>query len=36
MSLQKPNPTLTQKSLLTSDIFDLWRLPKHWRRTGWR
>jgi len=28
--------TLTQKSLLTADIFDLWRLPKHWRRTGWR
>jgi len=27
---------LTQKSLLTSDIFDLWRLPKHRRRIGWR
>jgi len=28
--------SLTQKSLLTSDIFDLWRLSKHRRRTGWR
>ena len=28
--------TLTQKSLLTSDIFDLWRLPKHRRRIAWR
>jgi len=28
--------SLTQKSLLTSDIFDLWRLPKHRRRIGWR
>jgi len=27
--------SLTQKSLLTSDIFNLWRLPKHRRRTGW-
>jgi len=26
----------TQKSLLTSDISDLWRLSKHRRRTGWR
>jgi len=28
--------SLTQKNLLTSDIFDLWRLPKHRRRIGWR
>jgi len=27
--------TLTQKSFLTFDIFDLWHLPKHQRRIGW-
>jgi len=28
--------TLTQKSLLMSDIFDLWCLPKHRCCIGWR
>jgi len=28
--------SLTQKYLLTYDIFDLWHLFKHRHRTGWR
>jgi len=36
MNKWKHLKSLTQKSLLMSDIFDLWRLPKHRRHTGWR